>query len=54
MALNNGDYSVLMVSFEVAAEHESIILHKIMPRIKKRPQSYCIDILYDVSDCLFR
>jgi hypothetical protein len=31
----NGDYSLLMVSFEVAADHESIILHKILPKIKQ-------------------
>ncbi len=35
IALNKGDYSLLMVSFEVAADHESIILHKILPRIKE-------------------
>ena len=35
IALNKGDYSLLMVSFEVAADHESIILHKILPRIKQ-------------------
>jgi hypothetical protein len=35
IALNKGDYSVLMVSFEVTAKHEQIILHKILPRIKK-------------------
>jgi hypothetical protein len=29
------DYSVLMVSFDVSADHESIILHKILPKIKK-------------------
>ena len=35
IALNKGDYSLLMVSFEVAAEHEPIILEKILPRIKE-------------------
>ena len=35
IALNKGDYSLLMVSFEVAADHESIILHKILPTIKQ-------------------
>src|ERR687892_1019705 len=35
IALNKGDYSLLMVSFEVAAEHEPILLHKILPRIKE-------------------
>ncbi len=35
ISLNKGDYSVLMVSFEVAADHESIILRKILPKIKE-------------------
>jgi hypothetical protein len=35
IALNKGDYSLLMVSFEVAADHESIILQKILPRAKE-------------------
>ena len=35
IALSKGDYSLLMVSFEVAADHESIILHKILPRLKQ-------------------
>jgi hypothetical protein len=35
IALNKGEYSLLMVSFEVAADHESIILHKILPRIRE-------------------
>ena len=35
IALNKGDHSLLMVSFEVAADHESIILHKILPRTKE-------------------
>jgi hypothetical protein len=35
IALNKRDYSLLMVSFEVAAEHETIILKKILPRIKE-------------------
>lgn len=35
IALNNGDYSLLMVSFEVAAEYEPILLKKILPRIKE-------------------
>jgi hypothetical protein len=33
--LDQEDYSLLMVSFDVAADHESIILHKILPRIKQ-------------------
>jgi hypothetical protein len=35
IALNKGDYSLLMVSFEVAAEHEPILLKKKLPRIKE-------------------
>ena len=35
IALDQGNYSLLMVSFDVAAHHESIILHKILPRIKQ-------------------
>ena len=35
IALNKADYSLLMVSFEVAAEHEPIILEKILPRKKE-------------------
>jgi len=34
IALDQGNYSLLMVSFDVAADHESIILHKILPRLK--------------------
>ncbi len=33
--LNKPDYSILMVSFEAAADHESIILQKILPKIKE-------------------
>jgi hypothetical protein len=35
IALDQGNYSLLMVSFDVGADHESIILHKILPRIKQ-------------------
>jgi hypothetical protein len=35
IALDQEDYSLLMVSFEVAADYESIILHKILPTIKQ-------------------
>ena len=35
IALDQGNYLLLMVSFDVAADHESIILHKILPRIKQ-------------------
>jgi hypothetical protein len=34
IALDEENYSLLMVSFDVAADHESIILHKILPRLK--------------------
>jgi hypothetical protein len=34
IALDHEKYSLLMVSFDIAADHESIILHKILPRIK--------------------
>jgi len=34
IALYEENYSLLMVSFDVAADHESIILHKILPRLK--------------------
>ncbi len=35
ISLNKKDYSILMVSFEVAADHERIILQKILPKIKE-------------------
>jgi hypothetical protein len=34
IALDQENYSLLMVSFDVAADHDSIILHKILPRLK--------------------
>jgi hypothetical protein len=34
IALYEENYSLLLVSFDVAADHESIILHKILPRLK--------------------
>jgi hypothetical protein len=34
IGLDRGHYSLLMVSFDVAADHESIILQKILPRLK--------------------
>jgi hypothetical protein len=34
IALDQENYSLLMVSFDVAADHESIILHKILPRLR--------------------
>ena len=35
IALDDQNYSLLMVSFDVRADHESIILNKILPLIKK-------------------
>ena len=35
IALYHEDYSLLMVSFDVSANHESIILDKILPKIKQ-------------------
>ena len=35
IALYHEDYSLLMVSFDVSADHESIILRKILPKIKE-------------------
>jgi hypothetical protein len=35
IALERGSYSLLMVSFDVEADHESIILQKILPRLKE-------------------
>jgi hypothetical protein len=35
IALDQENYSLLMVSFDVAADHESIILHKILPRLRR-------------------
>ena len=35
IALDDQNYSLLMVSFDVRADHESIILDKILPMIKK-------------------
>jgi hypothetical protein len=35
IALDHESYSLLMVSFDIAADHESIILHKILPRLRQ-------------------
>ncbi len=35
ISLNKEDYSIVMVSFEVTADHEGIILQKILPKIKE-------------------
>ena len=36
ISLDNNDYPILMVSFDIEADHESIILKKIIPFIKKQ------------------
>lgn len=36
IALNQENYSLLMVSFEVEADHEAIILQKLLPQLKLR------------------
>ncbi len=36
IALNQENYSLLMVSFEVEADHEAIILQKLLPQLKNR------------------
>ena len=36
IALNQENYSLLMVSFEVEADHEAIILQKLLPQLKHR------------------
>src|SRR5919106_5321112 len=35
ISLDNYDYPVLMVSFDIGVDHESIILEKIIPFVKK-------------------
>jgi hypothetical protein len=35
IALDSNDYSLLMVSFDTGADHESIILNKILPVMKQ-------------------
>jgi hypothetical protein len=35
ISLDNKDYPILMVSFDTEADHESIILNKIIPSVKK-------------------
>lgn len=34
IALNQEKYSLLMISFNVEADHEAIILHKLLPRLR--------------------
>ena len=36
ISLDNYDYPVLMVSFDIGIDHESIILEKIIPFVKKQ------------------
>src|SRR5215204_5503964 len=36
VSLDNYDYPVLMVSFDIGVDHESIILEKIIPFVKKQ------------------
>jgi hypothetical protein len=36
ISLDNKDYPILMVSFDTEADHESIILNKIMPFVKNQ------------------
>src|SRR5215212_8439094 len=36
ISLDNYDYPVLMVSFDIGVDHESIILEKIIPFVKKQ------------------
>ncbi|MBD0360505.1 MAG: hypothetical protein ICV56_07335 [Nitrososphaeraceae archaeon] len=40
ISLDNKDYPVLMVSFDTEADHESIILNKIIPFVKKELSEY--------------
>jgi hypothetical protein len=35
ISLDNNDYPILMVSFDIEADHESIILEKIIPFVRK-------------------
>jgi hypothetical protein len=32
---NNKDHPILMVSFDIGTDHESIILNKILPAVKR-------------------
>ncbi len=40
ISLDNNDYPILMVSFDIEADHESIILNKIIPFVKKELSRY--------------
>ncbi len=40
LSLDNEDYPILMVSFDTEADHESIILNKIIPFVKDESDRY--------------
>ena len=40
ISLDNKDYPILMVSFDTEADHESIILNKIIPFVKNELSGY--------------
>ena len=40
ISLDNKDYPILMVSFDTEADHESIILNKIIPFVKNQLAGY--------------
>jgi hypothetical protein len=40
LSLDNEDYPILMVSFDTEADHESIILNKIIPCVKNELERY--------------
>jgi hypothetical protein len=40
ISLDNIDYPILMVSFDTEADHESIVLNKIIPFVKKELTGY--------------
>ena len=40
ISLDNKDYPILMVSFDTEADHESIVLNKIIPFVKKELAGY--------------
>ena len=40
ISLDNKDYPILMVSFDIQADHESIILNKIIPFVKNELAKY--------------
>jgi hypothetical protein len=40
ISLDNKEYNILMVSFDAEADHESIILNKIIPFVKNELARY--------------